>query len=39
VKHWRGLFQKKKMSLKEAALVVGIPKKSLDDYYLLLRQG
>jgi hypothetical protein len=27
------------MSLKDAAQIVGIPKKSLDDYYLLLRQG
>jgi hypothetical protein len=43
VKRWRDLhIQKrgeKKISLQEAAKMVGLPKKSLDDYYYQLRLG
>lgn len=43
VKRWREIHQSKnhlkKMSLQEAAKMVGLPKKSLDDYYYQLRLG
>ena len=38
-KIWRELHETKSWSLIEAAKLVGISKKSLDDYYLILRQG
>lgn len=43
VKRWREIHQSKnnlkKVSLQEAAKIVGLPKKSLDDYYYQLRLG
>jgi len=45
VKKWRDLHihghrpWKKRLNLQEAAKVIGIPKKSLDDYYCQLRLG
>jgi len=43
VKKWRELHQSKnsikKMSLLEAAKMLRMPKKSLDDYYYQLRLG
>jgi hypothetical protein len=39
VKIWRGLYESKKCTLTNAAKIVGISKKSLDDYYLVLRVG
>ncbi len=40
VKLWRHLHaRKKKVSLTEAAKMVGISKKTLDDYFLQLRLG
>lgn len=42
VKKWRKLCESKKgvtMTLAEAAKLVGLPKKSLDDYYYQLRMG
>jgi hypothetical protein len=43
VKKWREIHQSKnnfkKVSLQEAAKIVGLPKKSLDDYYYQLRLG
>lgn len=43
MKKWREIHQSKnnlkKMSLQEAAKIVGLPKKSLDDYYYQLRLG
>jgi hypothetical protein len=39
VKYWRWLHSNKGISLKQAAIIVDIPKKSLDDYFLQLRQG
>ena len=42
VKKWRSLHESKKgtnMNLPEAAKIVGLPKKSLDDYYYQLRMG
>ncbi len=43
VKRWREIHQSKnnlkKVSLQEAARIVGLPKKSLDDYYYQLRLG
>lgn len=38
-KIWRKLHEQKGWSLIEAAKLVGISKKSLDDYFLILRQG
>jgi hypothetical protein len=39
VKIWRGLYESKRCNLTNAAKVVGISKKSLDDYFLVLRVG
>lgn len=39
VKIWRGLYDSKRCNLTNAAKVVGISKKSLDDYFLVLRVG
>jgi hypothetical protein len=39
VKIWRELHEVKKWSLIAAAKLIGISKKSLDDYYLVLRAG
>lgn len=39
VKAWRQLYQDKKLSLEEGADIVGISKKSLDDYLLQMRYG
>ena len=39
VKIWRSLHESKRCNLTVAAKVVGISKKSLDDYYLILRSG
>ena len=39
VKIWRNLYESKRCNLTKAAKVVGISKKSLDDYYLVLRVG
>ena len=39
VKTWRRLHESKLCNLTQAAQVVGISKKSLDDYYLVLRTG
>ncbi len=43
MKRWREIHQSKnnlkKVSLQEAARIVGLPKKSLDDYYYQLRLG
>ena len=38
-KIWRELHEKKAWSLIDAAKLVGISKKSLDDYFLVLRTG
>lgn len=39
VKIWRGLYESRRCNLTKAAKIVGISKKSLDDYYLVLRIG
>ncbi len=39
VKKWRKLYESKRMNLTKAAKIIGISKKSLDDYYLVLRIG
>ena len=45
VKRWRDLHiygdntTKKRLNLQDAAKVIGVPKKSLDDYYYYLRLG
>jgi len=39
VKKWRKLYEAKKMKLTKSAKLIGISKKSLDDYYLVLRVG
>jgi hypothetical protein len=39
VKIWRELHESKRCNLTNAAKVVGISKKSLDDYFLVLRVG
>lgn len=39
VKKWRKLYESKKLNLTRAAKVIGISKKSLDDYFLVLRVG
>ncbi len=39
LKKWRKIYQTKKLNLTKAAKVVGISKKSLDDYYLIVRTG
>lgn len=39
VKAWRQLYKEKKLSLEEGAELVGISKKSLDDYLLQMRYG
>lgn len=39
VKVWRELHETKRCNLTNAAKVVGISKKSLDDYFLVLRVG
>jgi hypothetical protein len=42
VKKWRKLHESgkgKAMTLPEAAEILGLPKKSLDDYYYQLRMG
>ena len=39
VKIWRRLHETKRCNLTIAAKVVGMSKKSLDDYYLILRSG
>lgn len=39
VKTWRALYEGKVCNLTKAAQVVGMSKKSLDDYYLVLRTG
>jgi len=39
VKAWRQLYQDKKLSLEDGADIVGISKKSLDDYLLQMRYG
>lgn len=38
-KHWRMLHEVSNFSLKNAAKYVGISKKTLDDYFLVLRVG
>ena len=38
-KHWRYLHEKVNLSLKNAAVIVGLSKKTLDDYFLVLRVG
>ena len=38
-KLWRELHEKKGWSLMDGAKLVGISKKSLDDYFLVLRTG
>lgn len=38
-KYWRYLHEKGGLSLKNAAIKVGISKKTLDDYFLVLRVG
>jgi len=39
VKMWRLLLERKKIQLIDGAKQVGISRKSLDDYYLVLRIG
>lgn len=39
VKHWRYLHDKCNLSLKNAAEIVGLSKKTLDDYFLVIRVG
>ena len=39
VKTWRQLSETNRCNLTQAAKIVGISKKSLDDYYLVLRIG
>jgi len=39
VKNWRLLQESKRCNLTNAAKVVGISKKSLDDYFLVVRVG
>jgi len=39
VKKWRKLYESKKLNLTKLAKLIGISKKSLDDYYLVLRVG
>ena len=39
VKRWRALHDINSLNLSDAARIVGISKKSLDDYYLILRIG
>ena len=39
VKKWRKLYKSKRLNLTKAAKLIGISKKSLDDYYLVLRIG
>ena len=39
VKKWRKLYENKKMNLTKSAKLLGISKKSLDDYYLVIRIG
>jgi hypothetical protein len=39
VKKWRKLYENKKMNLTKGAKLLGISKKSLDDYYLVIRIG
>lgn len=39
VKKWRKLYESKKLNLTKAARIIGISKKSLDDYFLVLRVG
>jgi hypothetical protein len=39
VKKWRKLYESKKLNLTKSAKLIGISKKSLDDYYLVLRVG
>ncbi len=39
VKKWRRMYESKRLNLTKAARLIGISKKSLDDYYLVLRVG
>lgn len=43
VNRWRGMHDRpvdgKKMNLQEAAKIIGVSKKSLDDYYFQMRMG
>lgn len=39
LKKWRRLYESKKMNLTKAAKLIGISKKSLDDYFLVVRIG
>ena len=39
VSQWRTLYNDKKVTLEQAAEKVGISKKSLDDYFLQLKNG
>ena len=38
-KQWRYLHERANLSLKNAARMVGISKKTLDDYFLIFRYG
>ena len=38
-KQWRYLHQQKNLSLKNAAKLMGMSKKTLDDYFLIFRYG
>ncbi len=39
LKLWRSLYESKKMNLTNASKLLKISKKSLDDYYLVVRIG
>lgn len=39
VKHWRYLHEKCNLSLTNSARIVGLSKKTLDDYFLIIRVG
>jgi hypothetical protein len=38
-KYWRYLHEKMNLSLKNSAVYVGLSKKTLDDYFLVIRVG
>lgn len=39
IKKWRNLYEQKHLNLTKGAKIIGISKKSLDDYYLVIRIG
>jgi len=39
VSKWRKLAKKSKLNYSEAAKFLDVPKKSLDDYYYIIRMG